>query len=125
MKLRFVLVLLLLTLSCRTSVLPPLCVAERPDRPPSNAEVLAYLQGKALPVEHLGSASPAIDLAGIEALSVARNSVRAHDEAWSTDLSFIYNTGRARYTVEAVVEHRVVDGQRIFNGFALKGIIRR
>ena len=125
MKWRFVLLLLLLASSCRARALPPLSYADTPDRPPSNADVLACLQGKLLPVVQPGNSPVAINLGGIEALSVARFSSRTGEDRWATDLSIIYNTGRARHMVEAIVEQRTIDGRRECSLVTFRSIARR
>ena len=125
MKRRFVLVLLLFSLSCRSQVHPPRAVVDDPARPPSNAEVLACLHGQVLPVGHSGPPPLVINLGGIEALSVARHSVPVRSDAWSTSLSIIYNTGRARYSFDGDIEHRIIDGQRVCSGFAVRRVVRR
>jgi hypothetical protein len=125
MKRRFVLLILLLASSCRTRATPPLSVADTPDRPPSNADVLACLRGKLLLVGQPRNSPIAIDLAGIEALSIAHISCPIRENVWSTDLSIIYNTGRARYTVEAMVKHSTVDGQHACSSVTIRSVTPR
>ena len=125
MRPHFVFLLLLLVGSCRTRVLPPPSFAGDPDSSPTNAEVLAYLNGKALPVPEPRSHPLNIRLEGVEALSVERKGVRAESGDWSTKISIIYNSSRARYDVTATVEHRVVDEQRVFSALRFRHVARR
>jgi hypothetical protein len=91
---------------------------------PTNAEVLAYLEGKPLPIPRRGDMLGEIRLEGIEALSVARSGIFADAGLWSTAISFVYNTGRARYNMEATVTHRVIGEQRVFYAFHVHRIAR-
>lgn len=125
MKSRIVLMLLLLSVSCRSHVPSAFSVPGDPERSPTNAEVLAYLEGKPLRVSQPGNAPIFVQLVGIEALSVARNGGRTGDGAWSTPISFVYNTGRKRYTVEAVVQHQTIGNQRVFSALEIKRVDRR
>lgn len=124
MKPRFVCLLLLLASSCRTSVAPAPFVGD-PDSRPTNAEIVAYLDGKILPVPKPGSDPLTIRLDGIEALSVERRGVQIDDGGWSTEISLIYNSSRARYDVMAAVEHRVIDGQRVISALRIQHVTRR
>ena len=92
---------------------------------PTNAEVLAYLEGKALPAALPGSKLCDIHLDGIEALSVARRGIRADAGPWSTAISFVYSAGQARYNVEATVTHRVIGEQRVFYALQVVRIARQ
>src|SRR5262249_37135786 len=125
MKSRIVLLLLLLPVSCRSHVPAPLSVSGDPERSPTNAEVLAYLEGKPLPVSRPGHGPLVVELGGIEALSVARDGGRTGDGAWPTTISFVYNTGCKRYTVEAVVQHQTIGDQRVFSALEIKRVDRR
>jgi hypothetical protein len=91
---------------------------------PTNAEVLAYLEGKPLPVENLGKKPAVIRLEGIEALSVRSGGARSVCGWMVTAISFIYNTSRGRYTVEAALEHQTAGTQRVFSSFKITRISR-
>jgi len=124
MRLRFLLPLLLVT-SCHSHDAPALPITGDLKRMPTNAEILAYLEGKPLPVPGPISNPLVVNLEGIEALSVARNGYGTEAGAWSTPISFVYNTTRKRYTVEAVVEHQVVGDRRVFSALEIKRMDRR
>jgi len=125
MKSRFFLLLLLLAVSCRSHVPPARPVLDRPERWPTNAEVLLYLEGKQLPVSQPENLPLVVNLDGIEALSVARNGSATEEGAWSTPISFVYNTTRKRYTIDAIVEHRLVGDLRRFTALEIKRVGRR
>lgn len=125
MRLRVVLLSLLFAASCHHDGVDSLPPAREASDSPTNLEVLAYLAGRTLPPQQIGNKSLVIRLDGIEALSVTRSSSRIGDDTWSTAISFVYNTTRARYTVEARVEHRVVEGQRVFHALRLRRVARR
>jgi hypothetical protein len=92
---------------------------------PTNTEVLAYLDGKSLPIALRRNQPCLIRLDGIEALSVARSGIHADVGLWSTAISFVYNNGQARYNVEARVTHRVDGEQRVFYAFRVHRIARQ
>ncbi len=126
MKARAALLLMLLLLGC----LGRQAEWEEPDNPaedaiPTNAEVLIYLEGKTLPLEIAGGRPLKINLDGIEAFSVRRNRTRSASGHWLTAINFIYNNGRARYTVEACLEHQRIDEQRVFYDLRFTSITRR
>jgi hypothetical protein len=125
MKPRFFLLLPLLAVSCRSHVSPARPGLDRPERWPTNAEVLIYLEGKPLPLPRPGNLPLVVNLDGIEALSVARNGSATEEGAWSTPISFVYNTTRKRYTIDAVVEHRLVGDLRLFTALEIKRVGRR
>jgi hypothetical protein len=125
MKPRFFLLLLLLAVSCRSHVPPARPVLDRPERWPTNAEVLNYLEGKPLHVPQSENRPLLVNLDGIEALSVGRNGCGADRGAWSTPISFVYNTTRKRYQVDAVVAHQMVDDRRVFTALEIKSMVRR
>jgi hypothetical protein len=112
----------LLVISCQTRApnAPSSTAAENPA--PTNAEVLAYLEDKPLPVTAHGGRPLLIRQEWIEALSVRNDSVRSDAGPWRTGISFIYNNSRARYAVEAVVEHQIVGAQRVFQALRVRRI---
>jgi hypothetical protein len=119
------LLLVLLTVSCRRDVEPSLSDDPGPESWPANPEVLAFLNGKTLPVLKSGGEPLVIGLDGIEALSVQRHGVHTPEGGWATGISLVYNSRWARYTVEAIVEHRLLGEERVFSAFTVKRIAPR
>ena len=83
---------------------------------------MAYLDRVTIPAPKPGTGELTLRQVGIEALSVERQGTRTAGGAWATRISLIYNTGRARFAIEAVVEHQLIDGQRTFTAFRLKRV---
>jgi hypothetical protein len=123
MKRRLPCLAILLALSCRANVpsAPSSPGSENPA--PTNVEILAYLEDKPLPGVRLGGKPLAMRLEGIEALSVRRDSIRIDGGPWRTGISFIYNTWRARYAVEAIVVHETIGAQRVFHALHVQRMI--
>src|SRR5262249_13320546 len=82
MKPRTICLFLLLVSSCRARVAPAPFVGD-PDSRLTNAEIVAYLDGKILPVLKPGCDPLVIRLDGIEALSVEKRGVRGDVGVWS------------------------------------------
>src|SRR5262245_34331940 len=125
MSRRCVLLVLLFACSCRARIAPSLPFVDDLERSPTNAEILAYLDGQPLPLPPPASNAVAIRLERIEALSVQRQGVRNESGARSTNFSLIYNSWRARYDVTAAVEHRVIDGKRVISALRIECVARR
>jgi len=132
MKLRFALLVLVLALSCESA---PRHLTPDPsleDCFPTNPEVLSYLEGKPLPLDQAIPASKRrpwdrainIKLEGITALSVATNGKRSGDGLWATTVTFMYDTGRARYRIEMIARHERIGERRVFHDHVLKRLIR-
>jgi hypothetical protein len=113
----------LLAVSCRTKAPEAVSQAIEKNIAPSNAEVLAYLEDKSLPVGRPCGRPEIIHLEGIEALSVGRNSIPSKAGPWLTGVSFIYNTSRARYAIDAVLVHQTIGAQRVFHELRLQRIV--
>jgi hypothetical protein len=120
-RLAFLVVLMLL--GCRKDVAPVAVPAGRGNAAPTNVELLAYLEDKPLPLPKSGGQPHLIHLEGIEALSVRRDSVRSDGGLWRTGISFIYNTSRARYAIEAVVVHQTIGAQCVFHALRLQRVV--
>jgi hypothetical protein len=95
-----------------------------PESWPTNADVVAYLDGQPIPTLKSGSREVKIRPVGIEALSVEPHGSPTADGSWATRISLIYNSGRARFTIDAVVEHRLIEGRRTFTAFLVKRVQR-
>ena len=93
-----------------------------PESWPANSDVVAYLDRVTIPAPKPGTGELTLRQVGIEALSVERQGTRTAEGAWATRISLIYNTGRSRFAIDAVVEHQLADGQRTFTAFRLKRV---
>lgn len=109
--------------SCGRQTAPVAAPAATDNVAPTNAEILAYLEDKPLPISKPGGQSYRIHLEGIEALSVRTDSIRSDAGPWQTGISFIYNTWRARYAIEAVVVHETIGAQRVFHALRLARVM--
>lgn len=88
---------------------------------PTKEWMLEYLDGKSLTFPDSTAQEEAATLLiqkeGIEALQFADTASSVNGGPWSTELTFLYNTGEKRYAVVGSIEYREVEGQFAFFGF--------
>jgi hypothetical protein len=98
---------------------------------PTREEVLAYLDGKSVPLSVPNQLSGADDKGHvlkreqIEALEVKTSGGNINGGAWSTEVNFLLNTGTGRYAVSGTVEHRLIENTRAFFGFRVREVSKQ
>jgi hypothetical protein len=105
--------------------------AEPIDGWPTQEEVLAYLDGKSVPLSDPNRPSGerhwnhVLKREQVEALEVRHSGTRVEDGPWDTPVSFILNTATGRYAVDAVVSHKLIENKRAFFGFRVRDVSKQ
>jgi hypothetical protein len=98
---------------------------------PTAAEVLAYLDGKSIPLPEPNrppgerDRNHVLKREEVEALEIKRDGTRGGDGSWDTPVNFILDTGAGRYMVISIVTHKLIEDKRTFSGFRVRDVLRK
>jgi hypothetical protein len=129
--------------NARLSAPPP---APEPSTPaaatamiPTPAEVLAYIDGKQLPLPDddrplrfdrdrdlpPDQRTIALERAKVTALEVEATATRVEDKPWSREVRFLYTDGPSTYAVVGRISYREVNARAAFFGFSVTEVARQ
>jgi hypothetical protein len=97
---------------------------------PTRDEVMGYLDGKEVVLPEPGRAPDAkeqphvLKREEIEVLEVEKSGSKSGGP-WTTEVNFVVRTGGGRYAVDARVDHKLVEGKRMFYGMRVGSVARQ